>query len=119
MSVYFLFLFVFVCEQLFPVKMDPRWPTPPSHPLALALQRVLAQEVLRARQGVGQQGSTSVRVLQALAALLGSAHAGPLVVAMHHSHAFSCPLLRQLHLYQVNSYSVYSVKDLLSSQGEH
>ncbi|MCI4392221.1 hypothetical protein PGIGA_G00143530 [Pangasianodon gigas] len=89
-----------VLLQLFPVKMDPRWPTPPSRPLALALQQILAQEVLRARQGMGQQGGTAARVLQALAALLGSAHAGPLVVAMHHSHAFSCPLLRQLHLYQ-------------------
>lgn len=42
----------------------------------------------------------AVRLLQALAALLSSAHAGALVLAMHRSHALSCPLLRQLHLYQ-------------------
>ncbi|TSS23714.1 Integrator complex subunit 1 [Bagarius yarrelli] len=98
--------------QMFPVKMDPRWPTPPSHALALALQQRLAQEVLRARQGKGQQGGTALRVLQALAALLGSAHAGPLVVAMHHSHAFSCPLLRQLHLYQQSESQDVAVSSL-------
>lgn len=92
---------------MFPVKIDPRWPTPPSRSLALALQQLLAQEVLRARQGKGQQGGTAARVLQALAALLGSAHAGPLVMAIHHSHAFSCPLLRQLHLYQVGNDSLF------------
>ncbi|XP_053468879.1 integrator complex subunit 1 isoform X2 [Ictalurus furcatus] len=95
-----------VLLQLFPVKVDPRWPTPPSRPLALALQQVLAQEVLWARKGMGQQGGTAPRVLQALAAVFGSAHAGPLVMAMHHSHAFSCPLLRQLHLYQTASQDV-------------
>ncbi|XP_072532490.1 integrator complex subunit 1 isoform X2 [Salminus brasiliensis] len=89
-----------VLLQLFPLKVDPRWPTPPARPLALALQQTLAQEVLRARQGHGQQGSAAARLLQALAALLSSAHAGALVMAMHHSHALSCPLLRQLHLYQ-------------------
>lgn len=92
---------LFFCIQLFPVKVDPRWPAPPSRPLALTLQKVLAQEVLRARQGKGQQDGTAARVLQALAALLGSSRAGPLVMAMHHSHAFSCPMLRQLHLFQV------------------
>lgn len=81
--------------------MDPRWPTPPARPLALALQQALAQEVLRARQGLSQQGTAAARLLQALAALLSSAHAGALVMAMHHGHALSCPLLRQLHLYQV------------------
>uniref|UniRef100_A0A672MNH3 Integrator complex subunit 1 n=1 Tax=Sinocyclocheilus grahami TaxID=75366 RepID=A0A672MNH3_SINGR len=86
--------------QLFPLKVDPRWPLPPVRPLSLALQQTLAQEVLRARQGHIQQGGAAGRLLQALAALLNSAHAGPLVMAMHHSHTISCPLLRQLHLYQ-------------------
>ncbi|XP_051995791.1 integrator complex subunit 1 [Xyrauchen texanus] len=89
-----------VLLQLFPLKVDPRWPPPPVRPLALALQQALAQEVLRARQGRIQQGCAAGRLLQALAALLGSAHAGALVMAMHHSHTISCPLLRQLHLYQ-------------------
>ncbi|XP_030646165.1 integrator complex subunit 1 [Chanos chanos] len=86
--------------QLFPLKVDPRWPTPPVRPLSLALQQALAQEVLRARKGQCQQGGTAGRLLQALAALLGSPRAGALVVAMHRSHAISCPLLRQLNLYQ-------------------
>ncbi|XP_057202445.1 integrator complex subunit 1 isoform X1 [Triplophysa rosa] len=86
--------------QLFPLQVDPRWPPPPVRPLALALQQSLAQEVLRARQGHIQQGGAAGRLLQALAALLSSTHAGALVMAMHHSHTISCPLLRQLHLYQ-------------------
>lgn len=86
--------------QLFPLKVDPRWPPPPVRPLALALQQALAQEVLRARKGHIQQGGVAGRLLQAVAALLSSAHAGALVLAMHHSHTISCPLLRQLHLYQ-------------------
>ncbi|KAF4115851.1 integrator complex subunit 1 [Onychostoma macrolepis] len=86
--------------QLFPLKVDPRWPPPPIRPLSLALQQTLAQEVLRARQGHIQQAGAAGRLLQALAALLNSAHAGALVMAMHHSHTISCPLLRQLHLYQ-------------------
>lgn len=86
--------------QLFPLKVDPRWPPPPVRPLALALQQALAQEVLRARKGHIQQGGAAGRLLQAVAALLSSAHAGALVLAMHHSHTISCPLLRQLHLYQ-------------------
>ncbi|KAL1278477.1 hypothetical protein QQF64_025150 [Cirrhinus molitorella] len=86
--------------QLFPLKVDPRWPPPPVRPLSLALQQTLAQEVLRARQGHIQQGGAAGRLLQALAALLNSAHAGALVMAMHLSHTISCPLLRQLHLYQ-------------------
>lgn len=86
--------------QLFPLKVDPRWPPPPVRPLSLSLQQTLAQEVLRARQGHIQQGGAAGRLLQALAALLNSAHAGALVMAMHHSHTISCPLLRQLHLYQ-------------------
>uniref|UniRef100_A0A671SM89 Integrator complex subunit 1-like n=1 Tax=Sinocyclocheilus anshuiensis TaxID=1608454 RepID=A0A671SM89_9TELE len=86
--------------QLFPLKVDPRWPPPLVRPLSLALLQTLAQEVLRARQGHIQQGGAAGRLLQALAALLNSAHAGTLVMAMHHSHTISCPLLRQLHLYQ-------------------
>uniref|UniRef100_A0A673K7H9 Integrator complex subunit 1 n=1 Tax=Sinocyclocheilus rhinocerous TaxID=307959 RepID=A0A673K7H9_9TELE len=86
--------------QLFPLKVDPRWPPPPVRPLSLALQQTLAQEVLRARQGHIHQGGATGRLLQAFAALLNSTHAGALVMAMHHSHTISCPLLRQLHLYQ-------------------
>ncbi|XP_062868566.1 integrator complex subunit 1 [Trichomycterus rosablanca] len=89
-----------VLLQLFPLKVDPRRPAPPSRPLSLALQQALAQEVLKARQDKSQQGGTAARLLKALAALLGSNHSGPLVMAMHHNHAISCPLLRQLHLYQ-------------------
>uniref|UniRef100_A0A8C2E662 Integrator complex subunit 1 n=1 Tax=Cyprinus carpio TaxID=7962 RepID=A0A8C2E662_CYPCA len=86
--------------QLFPLKVDPRWPPPPVRPLSLALQQTLAQEVLRARQGHIQQGDPTGRLLRAFAALLNPTHAGALVMAMHHSHTISCPLLRQLHLYQ-------------------
>ncbi|XP_041941283.1 integrator complex subunit 1 isoform X1 [Alosa sapidissima] len=89
--------------QLFPLKVDPRWPQPPARSLSLALQQALAQELVRARKGRGPaQGGTgtAVRLLQALAALLNSAHAGALVMAMQRSHNLSCPLLRQLHLYQ-------------------
>uniref|UniRef100_A0A671REW8 Integrator complex subunit 1-like n=1 Tax=Sinocyclocheilus anshuiensis TaxID=1608454 RepID=A0A671REW8_9TELE len=86
--------------QLFPLKVDPRWPPPPVRPLSLALQQTLAQEVLRARQGHIHQGGATGRLLQAFVALLNSTHAGALVMAMHHSHTISCPLLRQLHLYQ-------------------
>ncbi|XP_003198200.3 integrator complex subunit 1 [Danio rerio] len=89
-----------VLLQLFPLKVDPHWPPPPVRPLSLALQQTLAQEVLRARQGHIQPGGAAGRLLQALAALLNSGHAGALVMAMHHSHTISCPLLRQLHLYQ-------------------
>ncbi|KAK7174477.1 hypothetical protein R3I93_001635 [Phoxinus phoxinus] len=86
--------------KLFPLKVDPHWPPSPVRPLSLSLQQTLAQEVLQARQGHIQQGGAAGRLLQALAALLNSAHAGALVMAMHHSHTISCPLLRQLHLYQ-------------------
>ncbi|KTG37807.1 hypothetical protein cypCar_00025942 [Cyprinus carpio] len=64
--------------QLFPLKVDPRWPPPPVRPLSLALQQTLAQEVLRARQGHIQQGGATGRLLQAFAALLNSTHAGAL-----------------------------------------
>ncbi|KAJ3581991.1 hypothetical protein NHX12_016009 [Muraenolepis orangiensis] len=86
--------------QVFPQKVDPRWPGPPPSQLSLALQQALAKELMTARQGQVQEAGLASGLLQAIAALLGSAHAGPLVVAMHRSHALSCPLLRQLHLYQ-------------------
>ncbi len=95
--------------------MDPRWPPPPVRPLSLALQQTLAQEVLRARQGHIQQGGATGRLLQAVVALLNSAHAGALVIAMHHTHTISCPLLRQLHLYQAHNLLIptYSLSTLV------
>ncbi|XP_028842567.1 integrator complex subunit 1 isoform X2 [Denticeps clupeoides] len=86
--------------QMFPLKVDPRWPAPPSRPLSLALQQALAQELARVRKGHIQAAGIAVCLLQALAGLLNSAHAGALVMAMHRNHTVSCPLLRQLHLYQ-------------------
>ncbi|XP_029015279.1 integrator complex subunit 1 isoform X2 [Betta splendens] len=86
--------------QIFPLKVDPRWPGPPPSQLSLALQQALAKELMRAKQGQIQQGGLSYRLLQAIAALLTSTHAGPIVMSMHRSHALSCPLVRQLHLYQ-------------------
>ncbi|NXY66267.1 INT1 protein, partial [Callaeas wilsoni] len=41
----------------------------------------------------------TMRLLQALAALLNSAHSGALVMAMHRHHFISCPLMRQLYQY--------------------
>ncbi|XP_037545218.1 integrator complex subunit 1 [Nematolebias whitei] len=86
--------------QIFPSKVDPRWPGPPPSQLALALQQAMAKEVMRAKQGPIQQGGLAFHLLQAITALLTSSHAGPVVMAMHRSHALSCPLMRQLHLYQ-------------------
>ncbi|KAJ4932091.1 hypothetical protein JOQ06_010521 [Pogonophryne albipinna] len=86
--------------QIFPMNVDPRWHGPPPSQLSLALQQALAKELMRAKQGQIQQGGLAFRLLQAIAALLTSAHAGPIVLSMHHSHALSCPLMRQLHLYQ-------------------
>ncbi|XP_063270296.1 integrator complex subunit 1 isoform X1 [Prinia subflava] len=48
--------------------------------------------------GVTASGITA-RLLQALAALLNSAHSGALVMAMHRHHFISCPLMRQLYQY--------------------
>uniref|UniRef100_A0A3B3QNR6 Integrator complex subunit 1 n=1 Tax=Paramormyrops kingsleyae TaxID=1676925 RepID=A0A3B3QNR6_9TELE len=99
--------FTAILLQLFPLKVDPRWPaSPPRRPaspprqLSLALQQTLGQELSRARQGQCQPGGVASHLLQALMGLLGSAHAGPLVAAMHREHALSCPLLRLLHQYQ-------------------
>ncbi|NXR63306.1 INT1 protein, partial [Rhadina sibilatrix] len=41
----------------------------------------------------------TARLLQAVAALLNSAHSGALVMAMHRHHFISCPLMRQLYQY--------------------
>jgi len=100
------------------MKVDPRWHGPPPSQLSLALQQALAKELMRAKQGQIQQGGLAFRLLQAIAALLTSAHAGPIVLSMHHSHALSCPLMRQLHLYQVRLayksayHSIFSNKTL-------
>lgn len=94
--------FVFsLLTQIFPLNVDPRWHGPPPSTLSLALQQALAKELMRAKQGHIQQGGLAFRLLQAIAALLTSAHAAPIVMSMHRSHALSCPLMRQLHLYQV------------------
>lgn len=81
--------------------MDSRWPGPAPSQLSLALQQALAKDLMRAKQGQIQQGGLAFQLLQAIAALLTSAHARPIVMSMHCSHALSCPLMRQLHLYQV------------------
>ncbi|XP_056870857.1 integrator complex subunit 1 isoform X1 [Takifugu flavidus] len=86
--------------QIFPMKVDHRWPGPPASQFSLALQQALAKELMRAKQGQNQNGGLAFRLLQAITALLTSAHAGPIVMSMHRSHALSCPLMRQLHLYQ-------------------
>lgn len=88
--------------QIFPLKVDPRWHGPPPSQLSLALQQALAKELMRAKQGQIHQGGLAFRLLQAITALLTSTHAGPIVMSMHRSHALSCPLMRQLHLYQVS-----------------
>jgi len=92
---------ILLLSQIFPSKVDPRWHGPPPSQLSLALQQALAKELMRAKQGQIQQGGLAFRLLQAFAALLTSTHAGPVVISMHHSHALSCPLMRQLYLYQV------------------
>ncbi|XP_030141073.4 integrator complex subunit 1 isoform X2 [Taeniopygia guttata] len=48
--------------------------------------------------GVTASGVTA-QLLQAVAALLNSAHGGALVMAMHRHHFISCPLMRQLYQY--------------------
>ncbi|NWS79745.1 INT1 protein, partial [Toxostoma redivivum] len=105
--------------QLFPLTPDPRWQNSSLRPLALALQQALGQELAHIRQGavpasgaeVGGAAASgdaasgtaasriSMRLLQAVAALLNSAHSGALVMAMHRHHFISCPLMRQLYQY--------------------
>ncbi|XP_064245982.1 integrator complex subunit 1 isoform X1 [Passer domesticus] len=115
--------------QLFPLTPDPRWQNSSLRPLALALQQSLGQELARIRQGAAPEsgvtasgvtasgvtasgvtgtgvtasGATgsgmAARLLQAVAALLNSAHSGALVMAMHRHHFISCPLMRQLYQY--------------------
>ncbi|NXW69038.1 INT1 protein, partial [Hirundo rustica] len=115
--------------QLFPLTPDPRWQNSSLRPLALALQQAMGQELAHIRQGaVPASGATAsgatasgttdsgvkdtgatdsgvttsgvtARLLQAMAALLNSAHSGALVMAMHRHHFISCPLMRQLYQY--------------------
>ncbi|NXA75610.1 INT1 protein, partial [Thryothorus ludovicianus] len=115
--------------QLFPLTPEPRWQNSTLRPLALALQQALGQELAHIRQGATpasgatasgatesgatESGATesgitasgitasgiTARLLQALAALLNSAHSGALVMAMHRHHFISCPLMRQLYQY--------------------
>ncbi|NXD49377.1 INT1 protein, partial [Corvus moneduloides] len=83
--------------QLFPLTPDPRWQNSSLRPLALALQQALGQELAHIRQGAPP--GMAARLLQAVAALLNSAHSGALVMAMHRHHFISCPLMRQLYQY--------------------
>ncbi|NXM11999.1 INT1 protein, partial [Ploceus nigricollis] len=110
--------------QLFPLTPDPRWQNSSLRPLALALQQSLGQELARIRQGAAPESGVTAsgvtasgvtasgvtasgvtasgiaaRLLQAVAALLNSAHSGALVMAMHRHHFISCPLMRQLYQY--------------------
>lgn len=87
--------------QVFPLSPDARWQNSSPRPLALALQQALGRELARVRQGNPEVPGVTVRLLQALATLLSSPHAGALAMAMHRSHFLSCPLLRQLYQYQV------------------
>ncbi|XP_027778561.2 integrator complex subunit 1 [Marmota flaviventris] len=86
--------------QIFPLSPDPRWQSSSPRPLALALQQALGQELARVRQGDPEVPGITVRLLQAMATLLGSPHGGALAMAMHRSHFMSCPLMRQLYQYQ-------------------
>ncbi|XP_023569170.1 integrator complex subunit 1 isoform X3 [Octodon degus] len=86
--------------QIFPLSPDPRWQSSSPRPLALALQQALGQELARVRQGNPEVLGITVRLLQAMATLLGSPHGGALAMAMHRSHFLSCPLMRQLYQYQ-------------------
>lgn len=86
--------------QIFPLNPDPRWQSSRPRPLALALQQALGQELARVRQGNPEVPGITVRLLQAMATLLGSPHGGALVMAMQRSHFLSCPLVRQLYQYQ-------------------
>ncbi|NWY91600.1 INT1 protein, partial [Loxia curvirostra] len=115
--------------QLFPLTPDPRWQNSSLRPLALALQQSLGQELALIRQGATPESGVTAsgvtasgvtasgvtasgvtasgvtasgvtaRLLQAVAALLNSAHGGALVMAMHRHHFISCPLMRQLYQY--------------------
>ncbi|KAL2298947.1 hypothetical protein Nmel_014557 [Mimus melanotis] len=107
--------------QLFPLTPDPRWQNSSLRPLALALQQALGQELAHIRQGAAPASGAeaggaaasgdaasgtaasgiSMRLLQAVAALLNSAHSGALVMAMHRHHFISCPLMRQLYQYHM------------------
>lgn len=129
-------VFPVVSPQLFPLTPDPRWQNSSLRPLALALQQALGQELAHIRQGaapasgVTATGITSgvtasgvttssvtasgvtasgitARLLQALAALLNSAHSGALVMTMHRHHFISCPLMRQLYQYHVSALGAF------------
>ncbi|KAG8433017.1 hypothetical protein GDO86_017329 [Hymenochirus boettgeri] len=86
--------------QLFPLNPDPRWQNSNPRPISLALQQALGQELSQIRQGNTQLTGITMRLLQAVAALLSSPHSGALVLAMHRNHFISCLLMRQLYQYQ-------------------
>lgn len=102
LSFAFIDIFCSASYQLFPINPDPRWQNSNLRPLALALQQALGQELAQIRQGNTQVTGITAQLLQAVAALMNSPHSGALVMAMHRNHFISCPLMRQLHQYQVS-----------------
>ncbi|XP_032447481.1 integrator complex subunit 1 [Lynx canadensis] len=86
--------------QIFPLSPGPRWQSSSARPVALALQQALGQELAQLRQGSPELSGVTVRLLQAVATLLGSPHGGALVMSMHRNHFLACPLLRQISQYQ-------------------
>ncbi|XP_045318249.1 integrator complex subunit 1 isoform X2 [Leopardus geoffroyi] len=86
--------------QIFPLSPGPRWQSSSARPVALALQQALGQELAQLRQGGPELSGVTVRLLQAVATLLGSPHGGALVMSMHRNHFLACPLLRQISQYQ-------------------
>ncbi|XP_041062638.1 integrator complex subunit 1 [Carcharodon carcharias] len=86
--------------QLFPMNPDPRWKSTNTRSISLMLQHALAQELSRVYQGKVEETGIAIRLLQAISALLNSAHSGAFVLSMHRNYVLSCPLMRQLHQYQ-------------------
>ncbi|XP_069784447.1 integrator complex subunit 1 [Narcine bancroftii] len=83
--------------QLFPMNPDPRWKTANSRSVSLMLQHTLAQELCHIRQGKAEETGITVRLLQALSALLNSPHSRSFALSMQRNYVISCPLLRQLY----------------------
>ncbi|GAB5582628.1 integrator complex subunit 1 isoform X2 [Prionailurus iriomotensis] len=99
--------------QIFPLSPGPRWQSSSARPVALALQQALGQELAQLRQGSPELSGVTVRLLQAVATLLGSPHGGALVMSMHRNHFLACPLLRQISQYQDTGFSSLFLKVLV------